>query len=331
MKSELPAFRVSWWKPLLALALTAGGLALALRRVDFAQLQTLLQQTRWAWLAAGIGAFGCACLASAARWHLALRVSGQALRPVVTLRIFLVGHFCTLALLGPAGGDIARSALYSRWFRLPLPEVIASAPLERALGVVGGTLFAFVAVGIAAVRGKLPTPKDLPFRPPGAGALTIGAVALLLLIGLFLSASRRREKGSRLHRFLCTLLDGGRELIVRPRLAMQGILLGVATQFAIAFVTATCLEAVGTRGLVWPDVFWTFSVVSLVTVLPSVGGLGVRESAVLVLLGLYGIAPEFAVSAALLCFAVQLLWAIVGASLLWREERAFQIRQLPTA
>ena len=101
--------------------------------------------------------------------------------------------------------------------------------------------------------------------------------------------------------------------------------MGAVTQFAIAFVTAGCLEAVGASGFVWLDMFWTLSVISVITLVPSVGGLGVRESAALAMLGLYGIAPEHAVSAALLCFVVQLIWAAVGASLLWREERAFQL------
>ena len=73
-------------------------------------------------------------------------------------------------------------------------------------------------------------------------------------------------------------------------------------------------------------IFWTLSVISVMTLIPSVGGLGVRESAALTMLGLYGIAPERAVSAALLCFVVQLIWAAAGACILWRAERAIHLR-----
>jgi uncharacterized membrane protein YbhN (UPF0104 family) len=63
-------------------------------------------------------------------------------------------------------------------------------------------------------------------------------------------------------------------------------------------------------------------VISVVSALPiSVGGLGVRDSAAFVLLGLCGIPGADALAAALLTAAVSLLWAFIGGIVLWRERK----------
>jgi hypothetical protein len=68
--------------------------------------------------------------------------------------------------------------------------------------------------------------------------------------------------------------------------------------------------------------FWTLSVISLLAMMPSLAGLGLREGAAAVVLGLYGIPVETAVSAALLSLAVNILWVVPGAWVLWRVSAA---------
>src|SRR5262249_46489439 len=66
---------------------------------------------------------------------------------------------------------------------------------------------------------------------------------------------------------------------------------------------------------------WAFQVIIILSALPiSFAGIGVREGAALVLLGLYGIPSATAVDASLLTLTAALFWALIGALLLWSEE-----------
>ena len=63
---------------------------------------------------------------------------------------------------------------------------------------------------------------------------------------------------------------------------------------------------------------WVFPVIAMLATLPiSVGGVGVREGASLVLLGNYSVVQADAVAASLLCLGVYWLNAAIGAILLF--------------
>ncbi len=79
--------------------------------------------------------YGLALWSASRRWHVALVVTRQAVCPSATYRVFLVGHFFFVALLGGVAGDLAKCAVYARWFSFAFPEVIASVPLDRLMGM----------------------------------------------------------------------------------------------------------------------------------------------------------------------------------------------------
>jgi hypothetical protein len=67
---------------------------------------------------------------------------------------------------------------------------------------------------------------------------------------------------------------------------------------------------------------WTLPVISVASALPvNIAGMGLREGAVLALLGLYGISPADAVAASLLTMFARVFWAIVGAVALWQRRQ----------
>ncbi|MBC8096684.1 MAG: flippase-like domain-containing protein, partial [Akkermansiaceae bacterium] len=269
-------------------------------------------------------------LPAAVRWHLALKASGANIQIAAAIRISLIGHFFYTILFGAAGGDTAKSALYSRWHGLPLTKILATSSLDRLLGFIGLIVFTTGAFALAATHGGLGTWGSVSLRWP-AGWL----IAALLVIALVVIWLKRSPAESPQIHFLQTLAVSGRKLIRSPRNLSAGIGCAIAVQVALSGVLALCLAAVSPEPLPWARLAWTFPVISVVSALPiTFAGLGVRDSAAVVLFGLSQVPASTAIAASLLTAAVSLIWAVIGAILLWREavrnEPDFQLRSFWT-
>ena len=77
-----------------------------------------------------------------------------------------------IALFGVIGGDLAKSVTYGRWFRFPLAEVLAAAPLDRALSFGAALLVGVVALTVAVAGGGLHPLSQLTW--PGATWVAVG-------------------------------------------------------------------------------------------------------------------------------------------------------------
>jgi hypothetical protein len=111
-------------------------------------------------------------------------------------------------------------------------------------------------------------------------------------------------------------------LVKSWRILSAGIFCGVLVQAALALSLAFGLEAVSHGAVPWGRLAWTFPVISVASALPiNIAGMGLREGAVLALLGLYGISAPDAVAASLLTFLARLFWAGVGAAALLHRQR----------
>jgi uncharacterized membrane protein YbhN (UPF0104 family) len=311
------AVRVPWRKRLAALAVTVGALAWVFSRVDVAQLAPLFRQLHWGWLLGAIVSYGVAVAGTTGRWHLALRVSGMAVSPGASIRLSLIGQPLNLVLLGATGGDVAKSALYARWYGKPFPEVMAAAPLDRLLALAGTLLVGVLAVLWAAFTGSLPQSQRL-----GNGSLgwwLLGLVlALAALVWFALWLGRRAKRDTKRGRFMGTFADGLRQVLSRRDVAVSGFAWGVVAQLGLSLCYGCCIESIG-DGFVWTHMFWTLPMISMIAALPSQAGLGVREGGAMAMLALYGIPAEHAVSAALLMLVPILCWAGAGALVLWRS------------
>ena len=312
-----PPFKFPW-KRLVGVGVTGIALWQVFRTVKIGELLNVFGQTRWGWFVFALVFFGLACLSAGWRWHLMLRLTRSAVHLGASLRLFFIGYAFNFMLLGPAIGDLAKTALYCRWFRQPFPEVIATSPLDRLLGLGGVFILGGVAFGIAAFNGLFDTNSPIHITVPAhliIGGLACGAIGLVIIW-------RWRPKGnSGPIRFFNAFADGIRQLLVSPRTAGTGLFLGVAVQLVSCLVQALCLKAVVTVDCPWSQLLWTFPVIAALNAMPSIGGLGLREGAAAVLLPLYGIPKADAVAAALLFFPINLFWVGVGVSTLWREER----------
>jgi hypothetical protein len=197
-----------------------------------------------------------------------------------------------------------------------LPAVLATAPLDRLLGLAGLVLFAIFGVALALGFSGL---RQLKYEP--AGNPLIWLIAPILL-GLGLWALRKASRHGVARQFVKSFLDGASRLARNPCKAITGVACGILVQASLSGVLALNLESVSPEGIEWTRLVWTLPLISLMSGLPiTVAGMGTREAAAIGLLGLYGIQGEIAMAASLLCLVSTLFWAICGGLVFWRESR----------
>ena len=309
------------WKRLLGLGVTLALLVFIFSKIDRATVLTALRHTRWPWLAAGFLAYGLALFLGGLRSHIAWRATGTSVSTSTSGRLFLIGHFFFVALFGAAGGDIAKSALYARWFRFDRPEVFAAAPLDRALGL-GGSVLTFALVGaLAFLTGGFAVlaKEHTPVASQGI-ALLLG----LALLGVLLLLLWKSKGTGPVARTVRALRFGASRLGSTPQIAAPGLLFALLAQITLSAVFALCLAAVSSTPLPWARLAWTFPAITVMSCLPfTVAGAGAREAAALSLLGLFGVPPGECVAAALWTLVLKLAWGGLGAAKLWREEILF--------
>jgi len=326
------AFGKKWssWTRLACLVVTAALLLFVFRRIDRAAFLASLRRTSVTWFALAFLAYGLALWLVSLRWHLALRLTARAVHIAATYRLLLVGHFFSSIFVGAVGGDLAKSAIYARWFRFPLPEVIAAAPLDRVLGLGGTVLFSSgLALAIAA-NGSLGQLQSLHLQLPSlwlVGTLSLAGLVIIRIV------SRRPLGQGSWARALRAFRSGGARLLVSPEVAAPGLFFALGAQVALSSVLALTLRAVTHEPLPWARMIWTFPAITLVSCLPfTIAGAGAREVAALTFLGAYGVPAGDCVAAALLTFVHKMAWALAGGGVLWREEAfhaRFKDRPLP--
>jgi rSAM/selenodomain-associated transferase 2 len=253
-------------------------------------------------------------------------MTGGVVHPGATARLTLIGHFFYTILFGAIGGDTAKSALYARWYRVPFPEVLAAAPLDRLLGFAGLLIFASIALLTGSAAGAFTGSMTMALRWPSGWLLLV-----LVAVPLFLLGLRRKRFAAGWQRFRKSFLEAARRLKSSRGASLSGIVCGFLVQLGLSAVLALNLQAVTADPLPLARLMWTFPVIVVLSALPiSFAGLGVREGAALVLLSLYGISPAAAVYASLMTLSAALLWALAGALLfLWEDERQREKRPLP--
>jgi len=301
-------------------------LAFLLKRIHAKTLAATFHTMEIGWFLLAALLYGFLFVPATSRWKIALKATGSHIRFFPALRLSLIGHFFYTILLGAAGGDAAKSALYSRWNGLPLTKILAASSIDRLLGLVGLIVFTAFAFGLAASQGGLENLGSMSVRWPAWWLLLA-----MVVIGAIVIWLRRSHIESPQRRFLKTLSESSRKLMRCPGDFSTGILCGILVQASLSGVLALCLNAVSVEPIPWARLAWTFPVISVVSALPvTFAGLGVRDSASVVLFGMCHVPASTAIAASLLTAAVSLVWTIVGAGLLWWEiwhkEPDFQLR-----
>lgn len=242
------------------------------------------------------------------RWQRVLAVYDVHLPLRVLTKHYLAGQFVGNALPSTVGGDVLRISRCSR--DTGSTEVaFASVVLERLTGFVALPFLIFV--GFAARPDLVGIGRSWLAIATAVGTLLVLAVILVL-------AASPRLAGRYIHhanwaRFIGIVHVGVDRLRRDPKDAAGALGAAVAYQFT---VLAAVYCAVHTVGLTIPNgaVLAFVPAVAIVQVIPiSVGGLGVREGMLVLLLSPLGVPTGQAVAVGLLWYAMTLIVSLAGA------------------
>ncbi len=280
---------------------------LMLRHLDWADVAARLKSISPLSLGAALLLIYFGTALSAARWWLILVAVKHRLPILLLLRYVLVGFFFNQALPSTVGGDAMRILLGTR-AGLPVDVAFRSVLAERLIG-----LFVLLLLSIAGL------PMMMRYFAMDYHAWVLAAVILGGLVGMvagmaliIVSGWLRRFRLGRLvynvaHDVLAVLLHRHFFVLVAA-ISLVGQVSGCLAIWAIARGLGTDLDALHTL-MVVPTVF------VLLMVPVSIAGWGLRESMLLIGLGIVGVSAGDAVLTSLLYGLVNLFGSLVGGAL----------------
>lgn len=262
----------------------------------------------WQWLAVVV-AFGAVHALGAAKWRMLVRAAGVPLDSIAALRAHAAGLFANIWLPSIIGGDVVRAAWVTRAHGgVAVPALAGLA--DRALDL--GALLALAAIGaFFAPAEKL---------GPAAPILRAGAIAFVLAAGGGLALLRfapTRGLPARVVSALARVREVLGAYTRQPGVALRSFALALFTQGSFVALNAWLGAAIGLAPsaagwlLAWP----LSKVVAMVGF--TLGGLGVRESALALLLAPFGVAPPLAIAQGLVWQSVLFAFGVLAGAWAW--------------
>jgi uncharacterized membrane protein YbhN (UPF0104 family) len=305
-----PARSRAGWVRGLRLVVSAGLLALLLSKIDF---EDMVPNNRSlpgtiAFLVSGIALMGFSLVLAAWRWQRVLEVFDAHVPLRRLVAHYFAGQFVGNVLPSTVGGDVLRVTRSTRDTGAR-DVAFASVVLERLTG--------FVALPLLLLLGFLARPEL--FSAPHAwialatGGATVAVLVLIIVLAGHPDLAGRFTEHDNWMRYVGALHTGIDRLRRDPRDAAGALGAAIAYQFT---VVAAVYCAVHTIGLTVPNaaVLAYVPAVAMAQVLPiSVGGLGLREGMLALLLHPLGAETGQAVAVGLLWYALMLIVSLGGA------------------
>lgn len=292
--------------------LTAVMLALVLPRLDAGslfpdrQLQTLL------WISGAVVVAGVAIVLSAVRWQQMLHALELPTELAPLLSHSLAALFVSNFLPTTVGGDVLRATRLSAQNRHRKVSA-ASVILERLTGFVGLPLITLAGLLLNPDLLRLGAVTNLALAV-SLGTLLVVMMLLVVAANLSLGARLGARLGSRRWLSLAVTVHVGLVRLKRhPALAVTVMVAALAYQLTIVLVTWMAAHALGIS-VGWTAMMALVPVVAIAQALPlSIGGLGLREGSLVLVLGPLGVAASSAVALGLLMYAINMGISLLGA------------------
>jgi len=307
---QRPQSRPRTWLWLTAkLALVAGLTWLAVRGIAFESVGAAISRIPPLAFLLALGVQGLALLAAAARWQLALSVSGLHIPPRRTVRIFFVSSFFGTTLPAGVGQDVIRiySAAKGRHREGGrLARSAMSVVIDRIAGLAAFALLSLPGLAVVWHGGADgDCPLQLAWLPAPSGSLLVPAVVGLIVI-VFIVVARRSKELNSATKAACSLAvhDAGRLLVI----AALSIFV-VALTTLLVYVLGRSL----TPGTPLREYLIFVPLIALLAQLPiSILGLGVREAGFVLLFACGSANRADVLALSLACSCIGLVASLVG-------------------
>ena len=274
-------------------------------KVDLADIGQRLLQARLSWVLVGFLLVNSSLIVRAYRWLLLLRGIGAPIKFGRLVSLYFAANFFNSVLPSGFSGDVVRAVEAAQ--DVPAQTAAGTVLVDRATG-----LLALFMIGLAA----------LPFRPdnfPQDLFWQTTAVCLIGLIGGFAVLEGRLVR--LIGRFVPQRLQSAWRKVDGVILAVQACgwtavwqALGISIIFNLMQICwfAAAGLALGYH-VPFSHYFLVIPFLSLAILMPSIGGLGIREGLAPLLFASAGLSNEQAVALTLLVFAIERLSGFLGA------------------
>ena len=288
---------------------SAAMLAFLLTRFHLSTLMPRWHASGLAWLAAGLAVTLGAIVLAALRWQRVLEGLDLRTRLSTLLSYYLAGLFVGNFLPSTIGGDVLRISRLSAGNGEP-PASFASVVLERLSG--------WLVLPLLTLVGLLIHPALLHLGTASRVALVMSIGALVLLAAV-VAAGVSPRLGGRLAgnkgwlRFVGAVHLGMDRFRRHPAAALG--VLGVSCAYQLTVVVAGWMAAHALGLHIGITVLLVFvPAVAIAQVVPiSVGGLGLREGALVVFLHPLGVSSSQAIALGLVVYGMNLAVSLLGA------------------
>jgi glycosyltransferase 2 family protein len=276
-----PSRQSSWGFTFLKIGLSALAVGLVLHTVDLSAAWGRMAGQDVGYLLAAAGAMMLQICVGGLRWHVILKRLQAPARVLTSLQLFYISAFFNVCLWGAVGGDVVRGWLSYRG-KVSARTSINSIVLDRVAALAGVALLVLITAPYWATKFENRTLALLPAGVAAAG-----------LLGIVVLAQFERLPQSWRHlrpmRLVQSLGEATQTIFLRPAAAVPTLLLAITAQ-ALMALSAYFLAQSLSIGLSLIDCLVLMQPVALLTSLPiSVGGWGVRETAMIGILGLVGV------------------------------------------
>jgi uncharacterized membrane protein YbhN (UPF0104 family) len=281
-----------------------------------ARMASALRAADYLWLIPGVLSIGCAFLFQTERWRLLLHVQGIDLGWWRTFRVYLIGAFFNLFLLGATGGDIVKIYYAMRETTSKKTAALLSVLVDRMVGMLA--LVAITAV-LCSLRLDRLLADPLTRALLAALALIMGGSLALIVFGFCVDRFHlahklphwlpMRGKIVELSTAFSTYARDPRVLISTFGLS---VLAHLCIFFAFYFTARAFGVFAGLNGMI--DILSVLPVILTLASLPiSLSGVGVREQLFQdVLSAVFGTPESLAVMISITGFLMVVFWGLVG-------------------
>jgi len=270
---------------------------------------------RWPLLAAAALCMFACLMGSVWRWMLVLRAQGLYLKWRQAWSIVFVGHFFNSFMFGATGGDVVKAYYAARETGHLKTEAVSTVFIDRVVGLLGlvvlasATMVTRLDFFLADTR----TRYALAFMGVVCGGAAAGLAFIFAARPLLrLLPVPPRLAATRLGQVFKRVYLSFHVVLTHPALLAKTVALSMANHFLLV-VMVWC---VGRALLVerpfidFLSLMPTISAIGAIPVTP--GGLGIRESATIVFLGVVGVSATQALPLSLLSYGIMLFWSVFG-------------------
>ena len=317
--------------PILQAAITIGLLYWIFHNPETrAGMAKALREANLMWLVPGVLSVGFACLLQTERWRLLMKVQGISMGWIRTLRVYFIGLFFNLFLLGATGGDVVKIFYAIRETASKKSAAFLSVLVDRMMGLLG--LVAITAVLVAFRYQLLKEKPALLSACAGIMALMVGIV----IAGFFVDRFHLAKKLPKRLPFHAKILEFATAFSIYARDGKTMALTFALSIFAhllnfLAFYFAARAFNLFTQPSGILDVFSVLPIINTITALPiSLSGVGVREELFKQLFSLFGVGGDYAYMISISGFMMTVFWALIGGLvyLLYRPSGGIHIKEV---